>query len=144
MSKLALNQFLPYLLTTFSQQVNASWEEIYTREFGLNNAEWRILANLAETPGLSAKALRDKTLMDKSKVSRAVLSLEQKGCICRQSHQGDQRALLLVLSEKGDALYQSIVPLADQWQKKLMADLNQQDKQHFLQVIEHLQNSVRS
>ena len=58
--------------------------------------------------------------MDRVRVSRAVIRLADKALVNRQPHPDDQRAQRLMLSDKGSAIYQDIVPLAFALQSQLL------------------------
>ncbi len=88
---LILNQFLPFRLVNLAKRVSDTYSWVYDREFGLTIPEWRILARLGEQPGLSSKLIGEITLMDKSKVSRGVKQLEDKGLLLKNKDQQDNR-----------------------------------------------------
>lgn len=109
---LRLAEFLPYRISVAAESVSRAFANRYEAEFGLSIPEWRLMAVLGDEGRLSTQALIARTEMDRVKVSRAVIRLADKGLIDRTSHPEDQRAQLLSLSAKGQALYQQIVPRA--------------------------------
>ena len=52
--KLHLENFLPYRLSVLSNTVSGAIAAAYFAHFGLTIPEWRVMAVLAATPGLSA------------------------------------------------------------------------------------------
>ncbi len=111
-SLLRLERFLPYRLSIASNRVSDLIAEAYERLFGLSIPEWRVIAVLGEGTPLTQLAIVQQTVMDKMTVSRAVRPLVERGVIDRAPHADDRRSRLLVLSDAGRALYESVAPAA--------------------------------
>lgn len=79
-------------------------------EYGISRREWRMVALLARSEGLSSSALADRAGLDRAQTSRAVSRLVEKKLIARTSRQGDRREVLLQLTESGRALYDALLP----------------------------------
>jgi len=135
---LVLQRFIPYQVVSLGKKISDSLSEIYSREFDITVAEWRILATLAEKPRLVAKDIGELTLMDKAKVSRAVKLLEQKTYLVKQRDEKDNRASYLSLSKKGMRLYETIVPRALSWEAQLVDVLDPKEHEVFVQAMEKL------
>jgi len=111
-SLLRLERFLPYRLSVASNRVSGLVAEAYSRLFGLSIPQWRVIAVLGEGVPLTQLAIVSQTVMDKMTVSRAVRPLVERGVIDRAPHGDDKRSQLLVLSDAGRALYESVAPAA--------------------------------
>ncbi len=72
---LSLQQFLPYRLSALANRISQSLADKYSKRFGINVHEWRILAALGEVGELTAVAITNRIAMDKVTVSRAVKRL---------------------------------------------------------------------
>jgi len=141
---LILNQFLPFRLVNIAKRVSDTYSWVYNREFGLSIPEWRILARLGEQPGLSSKLIGEITLMDKSKVSRGVKQLEDKGLLVKNKDQQDNRVYYLSLTEEGQQLYHSIVPTALDWEAELLQALDVSEYRDLFRVLEKLDRRLES
>lgn len=141
---LILNQFLPFRLVNIAKRVSDTYSWVYNREFGLSIPEWRILARLGEQPGLSSKLIGEITLMDKSKVSRGVKQLEDKGLLVKNKDQQDNRVYYLSLTEAGQQLYHSIVPTALDWEAELLQALDVSEYRDLFRVLEKLDRRLES
>ncbi|MBV7257850.1 winged helix-turn-helix transcriptional regulator [Pacificimonas sp. WHA3] len=108
---LKLDDFLPYRLSVVSNLVSRVIEETYMED-GLKQAEWRVLAVVAEAPGRTQRDVAARTRMDKVTVSRAVQALSEKALVTRAANPADGRSQLLTLTKTGDAMYQRIMPAA--------------------------------
>jgi DNA-binding MarR family transcriptional regulator len=110
--RLDLEHFLPYRLSVLSNRVSSAIARQYSARFGLTIPEWRTMAVLGGTPGLSAREVAARTAMDKVQVSRAVASLMRKKRVERATDEKDARITRLSLTARGRAIYDEIVPLA--------------------------------
>jgi len=140
--KVKLKHFMPYRLNNLSERVSVALSRIYSDEFDISVAEWRILATLAEYPHLLAKEIGQQTHMDKVKVSRAVGTLDQKQCLIKEKDLNDSRAIRLALNAKGLTLYENIAHKALEWEKSLLAGLNGQQKKGLYELLGYLDERV--
>jgi DNA-binding MarR family transcriptional regulator len=123
MSRLRLDDFLPYQLSVASNAVSGAVAKAYVAHFGLRIPEWRLIAVLAEEEGLTQQALVARTEMDKMTVSRAAAGLSERGLVSRVRHGSDGRSHALALSEAGRALYAQIAPKALAMEQELLKGL---------------------
>lgn len=84
MTRLKLDEFLPYRLSIASNRVSSAIATAYQSLFGLRIPEWRLIAVIAESDGLTQQALGVATRMDKVTVSRAAIALVDRGLVQRQ------------------------------------------------------------
>ncbi|WP_058833813.1 MarR family winged helix-turn-helix transcriptional regulator [Luteimonas abyssi] len=125
---LLLEQFLPYRLSVLSNRISSAIAQIYSERYGLAITEWRVIAVLGRFPGLSANAVAQRTAMDKVAVSRAVSKLLEAGRLERELHDDDRRRSVLRLSEAGLQVYRDIVPLALDYERRLLAHLQDDER----------------
>ncbi len=142
--KVKLKNFIPYRLNNLAERVSVALSRIYSDQFGISVAEWRILATLAESPELLAKEIGLQTHMDKVKVSRAVSALDKKGCLVRQKDDSDSRAIRLALNDQGIKLYKDIAKKALEWEKALLMELDGQQQEALYNLLNHLDRRVTS
>ncbi len=128
---LILEDFLPYRLSILSNIVSASIASLYADRFVLTIPGWRIMAVLGRFPGLSAAEVAERTAMDKVAVSRAVSGLLEAGYITRAFANEDRRRSELALSRQGKEVYSEVVPLALDYEKKLLESLTPEDRETF-------------
>ncbi len=135
---LDLNAFLPYRLSILSNMVSEAISRIYAERFGLSIPGWRVVAILAQHPGLSAGEAAVRTAMDKVAVSRAVAQLLEAGYLERQFADEDRRRSMLTLSAKGWGVYDQVVPLARRMEAALVESLSAQDRAAFDRLLARL------
>jgi len=124
---LALEEFVPYRLSVLTNRASRAIAALYERRFDLKLPEWRVMAVLGRSPGLTASEVVDRTAMDKVAISRAVARLTQMGRLEAKADRADARRQMLFLSSKGTQIYREIVPLAKKVEAKLLADLSAAD-----------------
>ncbi|WP_101925602.1 MULTISPECIES: MarR family winged helix-turn-helix transcriptional regulator [Luteimonas] len=125
---LDLEQFLPYRLSVLTNRISRGLAEIYSERFGISVTEWRVIAVLGRYPGLSANGVAERTAMDKVAVSRAVARLLERDLLTREMHDADRRRSVLELSEAGYAVYDVVVPLALDYQRAVLASLDDDER----------------
>lgn len=141
---LKLDRFLPYVLNNLAERVSAGLSGIYSDEFQLSVPEWRVLANLAEHGTLNARQIVQFTTMEKSKVSRAVAGLGQRGLLSQQRARGDSRAKDLALTAAGKALYRKIVPRVLAWERDLLQEMSPAEYRDLMYFLDKLGARVKS
>lgn len=109
---LSLDQFLPYRLNFLAEEVSRSFSRIYADQFGITIPEWRVVAILGQSGSVTAKTIGLRSTMHKTKVSRAITALEDRGYVARQANSQDLRESFIELTESGKAMYQELVPQA--------------------------------
>lgn len=137
-----LREFLPYQLVNLAKKVSDACSSIYTDAFGISIAEWRILAYLGERKDVTAQELCENTTMDKSRVSRAVGQLDEKGMLVKNKDPQDSRALAVSLSKKGMALYKEIAPKVLDWEADLLEALTGAEYRDLERIFEKLDKRV--
>lgn len=140
---LLLERFLPYRLSVLSNLVSGRIAAHYSQRFGLGIPEWRVLAVLAQEPGLSAAEVAERTAMDKVAVSRAVAALQRTGRLERGTDAHDRRRSRLRLSAAGAEVYREVVPVARRLEHDLLDALAPDDRAALDRILRALQSRVR-
>jgi len=110
--RLQLDRFVPYRLSVLTNLTSSAIAAGYATRFALGIPEWRVVAALAERPGMSAAQVAVRTAMDKVAVSRAVARLLRTRRIVRTRSRHDRRRSMLRLSRAGRTMYAQVVPYA--------------------------------
>ncbi|MBO6541520.1 MAG: MarR family transcriptional regulator [Rhizobiaceae bacterium] len=125
---LDLETFLPYRLNRLAEVVSREFARVYKERFGLTRPEWRLLATLGQHGTMTATDIGAHSSMHKTKVSRAVVSLEQRRWLIRETHQRDRRIENLTLTKAGRAAYLELVPIAREFENRLLAALAPEER----------------
>jgi DNA-binding MarR family transcriptional regulator len=135
LAPLKLEAFLPYRLNLLGAVVSEGLAKVYSSRFGIDIADWRVIATLGQFGSCTAKAIGQHSHMHKTKVSRAVLDLESKMLVLRLANPADRREAFISLTPKGIALYEQIVPLAQAYEKGLVETLNDADQKTLARLL---------
>jgi DNA-binding MarR family transcriptional regulator len=137
-----LDRFLPYRLSILSNRLSQTIASAYARRFGLGITEWRVIAVLGRYPGLSANAVAARTAMDKVAVSRTVARLLERGLLQRDTHDDDRRRSVLELSRDGYGIYDEVVPVALEYERRLLAPLDAEERTQLDRLLGKLNEGV--
>jgi DNA-binding MarR family transcriptional regulator len=135
---LFLKDFLPYRLSVLSNRVSTAIAKDYSDQFQLSIPEWRVMCILGEEQEISAVDIVERTVMDKVAVSRAVSKLTEKGRVQKHVSDNDKRRSLVKLTDEGLELYQKVLPIARDYERKILARLTEDDQQHLRALLDKL------
>ncbi|MBX9796228.1 MarR family winged helix-turn-helix transcriptional regulator [Sphingomonas sp.] len=142
MTTLKLDDFLPYRLSIASNRVSDAVATAYQALFGLSIAQWRLIAVLAESGGMSQQALCGVTRMDKVTVSRAAVALVARGLVARAANPQDQRSHLLSLSAAGRLLYDSVAPKALELEARIFNGFTPAERAQFTAMLARIEGAA--
>jgi DNA-binding MarR family transcriptional regulator len=96
------------------------------------------MAVTADSPGISATEIGQRTEMDKVAVSRAVAGLIEMGYLERRPSTDDARRSLLFLTDAGTGIYELIVPLALSEEERLVSALSDKEQAELARLMAKL------
>lgn len=140
--RLDLEAFLPYRLNRLADAVSRGFSRIYRERHGLTRPEWRLLATLGQYGSMTATAIGAHSAMHKTKVSRAVSSLEKRGWLTRRADEADRRVENLSLSRSGSAAYRDLVPLARGYETALLGRLPAGEREAVMKGLAALEAAI--
>jgi DNA-binding MarR family transcriptional regulator len=141
--RLDLDRFVPYRLSVLTNRVSSAIARQYSDRFELTIPEWRAMAVLGGTSGLSAREVAERTAMDKVQVSRAIESLMRARRVQREADASDGRVLRLSLTAKGRAIYDEVVPLALHLEELFLSALTLQERRTLEALMDKLSRQAR-
>ncbi len=139
-----MDSFLPSLIRNLSEGMAASMSRRITGSFRLSTTEWRILLQLAEHEALTASDIVEYSAMEKSKVSRALTNLENRGLVERSVSESDHRVKLLSMTSTGRKRYTALVPRVLDWEKELIDGLEVSEYRDLLFLLDKLKKQLRT
>jgi DNA-binding MarR family transcriptional regulator len=140
---LKLESFVPFRLNRLATGVSEYLSEVYKRRFGLEIPEWRVIATVGPGFGCTAQQIAESTRMHKTRVSRAIAHLVERGLVERTSNADDRREMELRLTTAGRTLYAELVPLALERERALLACLNEEDLRAFNRGLDRLEEFLK-
>jgi len=137
-----LQHFLPYRLVNTAERASHALSTLYADKFDITIPEWRILATLGSQNNLTAKAIGQKTQMDKVTVSRAIARLSEKEFVDRRRDPQDGRAIKLNLSKAGRKVYKTLIPAVLAWEQQFTAEFAPEEMELLHMLLSRLQNQL--
>lgn len=139
---LHLNAFMPFRLNRLASAMSEQLAEIYETRFGLDIPGWRVLATLGEFGEQHAQFIAHSTRMHKTRVSRAVAALAERGFVASAESRTDRREVPLRLTSKGKRLYEQLVPLALARERELLQSLDPGERVAFANAVSRLEEDL--
>jgi DNA-binding MarR family transcriptional regulator len=118
-----LDTFLPYLLNQAAEAASRSFAQVYRTRHGMTRTQWRVLAHLGQFGALTATEICRRSHLEKTKVSRAVANLEERGWLARATAPDDRRAEILRLTPDGQGIFGQLGTLAAEHDRHLRETL---------------------
>ena len=133
-----LSTFLPYMLAQAAETVSAKFQPYYRERYGMLRTEWRVLFHLGQYGDMTAKGICDLATLHKTKVSRAVRALQQKGFLKRSTSPGDKRAEVLSLTPRGVAVFEDLSRAARSFEADLTSDMPEDELAQLRKTLKRL------
>lgn len=118
-----LQNFLPFRLNRLASEMSARLSSVYRDKFGIEIAEWRVIATLAHESETTAQAIVASTRTHKSTISRAVTKLIGMGWVERSASSQDGREKSLKLTSLGSQRVGEILPLVKAYEREVLIAL---------------------
>lgn len=118
---------ISYALALVANRVSRILESMYGSRYGLTVVGWRVLAILQNRAPLSAKELAELTAMGQVAISRALDQLVRKKLVSRRTDAADRRRVVLSLTNKGETVYNEILPLSYAADRALLSALSDRE-----------------
>lgn len=129
-----LADFLPYLLNQAAELTSRDFQRHYKEKYGMLRTEWRVLFHLGQHGEMTAKQICAQASIHKTKVSRAVVALERKRLLKRETVENDRRFERLNLTKAGIAVFKDLSGKATEYDRSIARDFGQED----LEVLKSL------
>ena len=113
--------------------------ELNTKQFELNTALFDILAQVGAARGMTQQELADALLVTKGNISQLLSKLEQAAMITRRQ---EGRTNCLSLTERGEALFQVVVPQQEALIAELLAPLSDDEQRELLRLLRKLDQNI--
>ncbi|WP_295453601.1 MarR family transcriptional regulator [uncultured Pseudophaeobacter sp.] len=119
-----LNQVSTHI---FAKQMQATGYDLTPVQFAAMDA-------IASCPGIDQAGVAAKIAYDRATIGGVIDRLDQKGYVTRSVSARDRRAREVRLTEKGQALFEEVLPLVEQMQGEMLQALTPQEHAAFLDL----------
>lgn len=136
-----LTQFLSYRLMRLHSALNAQATAILAGH-GLLLGQWRIIAICGEGVAHTSRDLGKFFGLDPAFVSRTLRSLESAGHVIISRRDTDRRLLFVALTESGQALYETVLPIMQERQQALLDALSEEERAMIFPILDKLETAA--
>ena len=126
------------LFRVFQRIDRASSEHL--RNWGLSTAQFDILARVGASRGITQQELADSLLVTKGNISQLLDRMEKLGLLRRCQ---ERRSNNLMLTEKGQELYDRVVPAQEQLIEEKLAALSSTEVNDLQRLLRKLDQGLR-
>lgn len=123
----SFTEFLCFKIGSAARKIQKYYNARYA-EHGITIAQSFILFSLLENNGLYIKNLAERLNLDSSAITGLVDRLEKENLVKREVDPEDRRAFRIFLTEKGKILAETVFPVAEEFNEKLMSDLKKNER----------------
>jgi DNA-binding MarR family transcriptional regulator len=137
-----LENFLPYRLYQAAEQTSQAFYHYYRETYGLGRTEWRVLFNVGQYGPLSAVEISKRSNLEKTKISRAVQRLYERGWLRRIYLESDRRRHQLELTKDGLKVSRELSKMAASFNQQIEDIIGRERAQQLICELQKLEESV--
>lgn len=100
-----------------------------------------ILSALLNENAITQTKLCEKTCKNNSNLTRIINGMEEKGLVTREKGH-DGRSRIVCISDKGMALYESLVPIANGYMTQIFSEFSDEEKELLRGMLARINNQI--
>jgi DNA-binding MarR family transcriptional regulator len=104
--------------------------------------QWVVLYRLYESQGLTQCGLGERTVKDKTTITRILDRLEDKDLVTRRRDATDRRSQRIFLTPAGAALVEALVPLVRRYAAEAFADVPPDDRRTLARILGNIETRL--
>ena len=138
-----LSQYLAFLLASASRRMRQSLSESIAEE-EVTEEHWRILHVLSDEAGRSMGELAERVLLNGPALTKNIDKLVSRGLVQRAAHAGDNRKVLVFISDLGLEVVARLKERVDAHHLSIEEALGPRDAGHLKRLLENFIAGSRS
>jgi DNA-binding MarR family transcriptional regulator len=138
---LDLRRYVPAAMTNLANKLSRGASALYRRNFGVGIIEWRVMAQLAIEPDITASRVCSVIGINKAAVSRSLAFMNGKGLVASRPA-SDGRQQLLHLTAAGRALHDRIIVVALERERRLLGTLSTAERETLRSLLGRLHENL--
>ena len=111
---------------------------------GLGSSHYFYILIVCAEPGISQDQLAKRLYINKSSVTRALVTLEENGFVERHPSEEDKRVIKIFPTQRATKILPEVRRIARTWNQFLLAELDEQEKAQFLATLEKITKRAQS
>ena len=136
-SDYAFERELAFLLVDAGRKLNDAYD-LNMKPLGLTRSQWRVVAYVSRTPGVSQTELAESIECSRMAISSLLDRMQSKGLVERREVENDRRVRAVFLTDKGSALVRQMNKTAVRVLEQVFAGTTPADRQQLHQLLETL------
>lgn len=112
------------------------------KPFGLSPEQWSVLNRLGEGDGITQIELAARTFKDTPTTARILDKLAERQLVMRNQHPQDRRAFLVSLTDQGQKVRDSIMPVAVRMNEDAGSGLSAKECVQLLSLLNRVQDTI--
>ncbi len=117
-----VDDYLAALLAQASKLISTEFHAV-VQAAGFSVSEWRILASLIGSPGISTGGLAQLSVSKQPTVTRLLDRMEAKGYVERFAHESDRRITLVRITPAGQTIVADLIEQAKEHERRVLAPI---------------------
>lgn len=135
---LSVEDFLTTVVSLASNALRRTITLPYAQQFGLTMPEWRIISVLAHAGQLRFTELVVRSATDKGQLSRTLRTLQSRQLVAIRSQSDGTKKLDCMITRKGRALYEQVMPVARREQASMVRKLEPNERRALYEALKKL------
>ncbi|MED4799855.1 MarR family transcriptional regulator [Bacillus atrophaeus] len=115
---------------------------IHLKEDGITPEQWTVLKRVGESRSISQKELSARADKDQATMTKILDLLEKKNFIRREANPRDRRSFLVVLTEAGEELKQTLTDKMEILFAGLLENTSDEDLAVFLGILDRINGNI--
>ncbi|WIW95411.1 MarR family winged helix-turn-helix transcriptional regulator [Altererythrobacter rubellus] len=132
---------LVFLLEELTRRLRRTFDTSL-EQFGLTRTQWRALAYLYRTPGMTQTELAGQLELERASIGQAIDRLENLGLVERRSAEDDRRVWQVHLQPDAIDLLPKMRVEADQVYERLLEGIKDEDLEAFKSTLATMQRNL--
>jgi DNA-binding MarR family transcriptional regulator len=131
-----MDNAIGYLIGHTAMRIKIGLRRLFVRSgLDVTPEQWVVLFRLHEREGLTQSELGDRTVKDKTTVTRILDRLEKKGLLARRRDPRDRRSQRIFLTEAGSTVLDALMPLVHGYGHALFGGLSPGDSDQLRRLL---------
>ncbi len=133
----SLNDCIGFITNIASKRLSDEFNR-RLESYGVTRVNWIAIYYIGENNGISQRELANKMDVNESSIARLLDRMEKEELAVRTKDPNDRRTARVYLTEKGEKLRISLIPLAQEFQNDVTRGLSADELEIFKKVLDKM------
>lgn len=114
------------------------------KDSGVTRLQWIAMYYIDRDSGIAQKDLAERIQVTESSIGRLIDRMERDGFVRRERSNTDRRVILLQLTDKGNRVFQELLPLGVQFNNTLTEGISDEDLIIYERVLHRMLTNINT